>query len=173
MFQRKFNSIFSYPEDGDSSFTWNTGNNLPNYIMSHTGKAFNILARRTANLTHFYNFINIVIKYFSTFQSDIILPSSVLLALILPKQNFILVSSIPKYLPIQSHYITTQWILIPNCRLSCDNSRSMVNLTRIMGKYFWKGIVWKSFPLCRCIRFVTEMIGTESVWCVEDIHTFL
>ena len=136
-------------------------------------RRFNILAMKTSNLIHFSNFINIAIKYFSTFQSNIILPSSVLLALILPKQNFILVSSIPKYLSIQSHYITTQWILIPNCRLSCDNSKSMVNLTSVMGEYFWKGIVWKSFPLCRCIRFVTEMIGTESVWCVEDIYTLL
>ena len=82
------------------------------------------------------------------------------------------VTSIPMYLPIQSHYITTQRILIPNCRLSCDNSRSMVNLTIVMAEYFWKGIVWKSFPLCRCVRFVTEMIWTESVRCVEDIYTF-
>jgi hypothetical protein len=51
MFQRKLKSIFSYPEDGDSSFTWNTGNDLPNQMMSHPRKACNILAMRTSNLT--------------------------------------------------------------------------------------------------------------------------
>jgi len=69
-------------------------NNLPNYLMSQPSKAFNILAMRTSHLIHFHNFMSTVIKHSSTFQSNFILPSSVLLTLTIPKQNFLLVSSI-------------------------------------------------------------------------------
>jgi hypothetical protein len=53
--------------------------------------------------------------YFSTIQSNIIFPSRILLALTLSKQNFMLLSSVPMYLPIPPHYITMQHILIQNC----------------------------------------------------------
>ena len=119
-----------------------------------------------------------IISYASslcTFQQFSLILSSqtVLLALTPPKQNLMLVSSIPVYISISSHYITTQGILFLLAECHMTNSISMVNLTRVMGEYFWKGIVWKTLPLCRCIRFVTEMIWTKPVRCVEDIYTFL
>jgi hypothetical protein len=66
-----------------------------------------------------------IISYASslcTFQQFSLILSSqtVLLVLTPPKQNLMLVSSIPVYISISSHYITTPGILIPTCRMSYD-----------------------------------------------------
>ena len=78
------------------------------YQMSNPRKVSNIPAIKSSNLIHFHNLTCILIMYFSTIQSNIIFPSSILLAsiLTLSKQNFMLLSSIAMHLPIPPNYIT-------------------------------------------------------------------